>query len=60
MTGHLLGGAGAVESIAAVLALRERVAPPTINLDDPTTTRASTSPPSHGRCDRAAGPRWPP
>ena len=35
MTGHLLGGAGAVESIAAVLALRDRVAPPTINLEDP-------------------------
>ncbi len=34
MTGHLLGGAGAVESVAAILALRERVAPPTINLDD--------------------------
>ncbi len=34
MTGHLLGGAGAVESIAAILALRERVAPPTINLED--------------------------
>jgi 3-oxoacyl-[acyl-carrier-protein] synthase II len=35
MTGHLLGGAGALESIAAILALRDRVAPPTINLDDP-------------------------
>ena len=35
MTGHLLGGAGAVESVAAILALREKVAPPTINLDDP-------------------------
>jgi 3-oxoacyl-[acyl-carrier-protein] synthase II len=34
MTGHLLGGAGAVESVAAVLALREHVSPPTINLDD--------------------------
>jgi len=35
MTGHLLGGAGAVESVAAILALRDRVAPPTVNLDDP-------------------------
>jgi 3-oxoacyl-[acyl-carrier-protein] synthase II len=35
MTGHLLGGAGALESIATVLALREGVAPPTINVDDP-------------------------
>jgi len=34
MTGHLLGGAGAVESVAAVLALREHVSPPTINLED--------------------------
>jgi len=34
MTGHLLGGAGAVETVASILALRDRVAPPTINLDD--------------------------
>jgi 3-oxoacyl-[acyl-carrier-protein] synthase II len=34
MTGHLLGGAGAIESVAAILALKEHVAPPTINLDD--------------------------
>jgi 3-oxoacyl-[acyl-carrier-protein] synthase II len=35
MTGHLLGGAGAVESVAAIMALKDRVAPPTINLEDP-------------------------
>jgi 3-oxoacyl-[acyl-carrier-protein] synthase II len=34
MTGHLLGGAGAIESVAAILALRDQVAPPTINLED--------------------------
>lgn len=34
MTGHLLGGTGAVESIATLLALREGVVPPTINVDD--------------------------
>jgi 3-oxoacyl-[acyl-carrier-protein] synthase II len=34
MTGHLLGGAGAIESVAAVLAVREHVAPPTINLEN--------------------------
>jgi len=47
MTGHLLGGAGAVESVAAILALHNRTAPPTINLEDPddgVTVRVATEP----------------
>ena len=35
MTGHLLGGAGALETIASVMAVNQRVVPPTINLEDP-------------------------
>ena len=34
MTGHLLGGAGAIESVFIVKALHDRLAPPTINIDD--------------------------
>jgi 3-oxoacyl-[acyl-carrier-protein] synthase II len=34
MTGHLLGGAGAIESVAVIMALKDRLAPPTINLED--------------------------
>lgn len=35
MTGHMLGATGAIEAIAAVLAIRDGIIPPTINLDEP-------------------------
>ena len=61
MTGHLLGGAGGVETVATVLALYHRVAPPTINVEnlDPEAEATPTSFAARpGSCpSRAGSPR---
>lgn len=49
MTGHLLGAAGAVEAIFSILALRDQIAPPTINLDNPSPDCDLDFIPNHAR-----------
>ena len=49
MTGHLLGAAGAVEAIFSVLAIRDNIAPPTINLDNPDPACRIDYVPHHAR-----------
>jgi 3-oxoacyl-[acyl-carrier-protein] synthase II len=56
MTGHLLGGAGAVESVASIMALVDRMAPPTVNLDEPDDDLGiELSPKSRSLAPRVAG-----
>ena len=47
--GHLLGAAGAVETIFSILAIRDQVAPPTINLDNPSVETPIDLVPHHAR-----------
>jgi 3-oxoacyl-[acyl-carrier-protein] synthase II len=47
--GHLLGAAGAVEAIFSILAMRDQIAPPTINLDNPSVETAIDLVPHHPR-----------
>jgi 3-oxoacyl-[acyl-carrier-protein] synthase II len=49
MTGHLLGGAGGLEAGITVLALRDQIAPPTINLENPDPDCDLDYVPNHAR-----------
>jgi len=49
MTGHLLGGAGGLEAGITVLAIRDQIAPPTINLDNPDAECDLDYVPNHAR-----------
>ena len=48
-TGHLLGAAGAIEAIFCILAIRDNIAPPTINLDNPSVETAIDLVPNKAR-----------
>ncbi|MEH2509295.1 3-oxoacyl-[acyl-carrier-protein] synthase II [Nitrobacteraceae bacterium AZCC 1564] len=48
-TGHLLGAAGSIEAIFSILAIRDNVAPPTINLDNPSVETAIDLVPNRAR-----------
>ena len=70
MTGHLLGAAGGVEAIFSIMAMRDGVVPPTINLENPSEGcdldyvpnvargRSSTSPCRTASASAAPTPRW--